>query len=648
MQWTGSWYGTPQSDEFRGLNMVAWVGLSPVDLVGSLAGLRADNSQIMCRFYLKLDGAGSIKHLVLENTELISGRTVAFDKLDPRILDAAKQGAEAILSMHDVDVWANQKVLSLRSGMGALLEASGEFVLSGGEPTNQTTEKLIQAAQLLTAAPVKPASENGEVCPACHAKLIPTAKFCGECGTKIDAGHATQQARSSHLVTLHPVELGLPIVDLVVQGAEFEGPNEDGGYQGHATVCLENATAERWDWGEVYCVLFNGAGQPVEVRSTDFVDLDAQSQEILNIDFWEMNEGRLCGAFENTQIAAACTAYQKSEHSVGQARLGKLDDVVHLGRQHFSGVLSVVDFSLLAREFDGEGDDADELIELTASCLVQNISPRPVVRVVAELRLIGPDEDTSDSRSNSSVIKPGEFELIDFVMCVNKNAFDGMKALASVSLFTPIAFGCGQAQGATVTSLESAPDDSDEDLQDIFSDVDDEDTDTGDSLSEDEGDVCIDDEDVETETPWANFVAAVCDFIASKEEEKPWRDLRNRIHRFPNIPDDLLTNALKHFPDVSPEQVQLLIDDTIKLSASDCFLMTDDGFHAKTMGSKPMSLAFSDIASVEYKALLMGITPCLRINGEDFFSSAQLPKPIVKELAEQLNVLLQQHRPESE
>lgn len=109
------------------------------------------------------------------------------------------------------------------------------------------------------------------------------------------------------------------------------------------------------------------------------------------------------------------------------------------------------------------------------------------------------------------------------------------------------------------------------------------------------------------------------------------------LYLAPNIPTHKLNNALNSYADtsVSPEQVILLIDDTVFGSAKDGLLLTATDLYIKEGFGKSSTIALNKINSIALKPEFL--TNPIHINGQPFVQLAQPNKSTLKALCEILS-----------
>lgn len=115
------------------------------------------------------------------------------------------------------------------------------------------------------------------------------------------------------------------------------------------------------------------------------------------------------------------------------------------------------------------------------------------------------------------------------------------------------------------------------------------------------------------------------------------------VYLAPNIPTHKLNNALNAYADtkVSPEQVILLIDDTVFGSAKDGLLLTTTDLYIKEGFGKSRTIALNKINSIVLKPEFL--TNPIHINAQPFVQLAQPSKSTLKALCEILSDYVAQH-----
>jgi len=109
----------------------------------------------------------------------------------------------------------------------------------------------------------------------------------------------------------------------------------------------------------------------------------------------------------------------------------------------------------------------------------------------------------------------------------------------------------------------------------------------------------------------------------------------NDVSIAPNIPPRKLKRAIKAYGKsfASPENVRLLIDNTLLRSAKEGMMLTDTHLLCKTGPSGVLAIAFSEISSVMPDLLSVGPVPIpgIRVNGEHFIALPGMAKNLESE-----------------
>lgn len=109
-----------------------------------------------------------------------------------------------------------------------------------------------------------------------------------------------------------------------------------------------------------------------------------------------------------------------------------------------------------------------------------------------------------------------------------------------------------------------------------------------------------------------------------------------KLYVAPNISEKRIKNAIASYaPNLSPNEIIVLIDSTMFGGGSDGLILTDTGLYAKDIMKKPKSIKFSEIKEVEF--VPDGKNPSLRVNGLDFLNTSGVPEKSMILFAESLN-----------
>jgi hypothetical protein len=103
----------------------------------------------------------------------------------------------------------------------------------------------------------------------------------------------------------------------------------------------------------------------------------------------------------------------------------------------------------------------------------------------------------------------------------------------------------------------------------------------------------------------------------------------NRVFFHPDIPEHRLAEALTAYPDITPDDVLVLLDNTETGSATEGLLLTEDAIHTRNGSRQAQQLALSDLRSV----VLDG---ALKINGVDALTDIRVHPETMERVAAML------------
>lgn len=105
--------------------------------------------------------------------------------------------------------------------------------------------------------------------------------------------------------------------------------------------------------------------------------------------------------------------------------------------------------------------------------------------------------------------------------------------------------------------------------------------------------------------------------VASILLNPKWEWLYDRVYPYPNIPRSKLEGAISSYaPNVSPDEVLVLLDDTLFGGAKEGLLVTNNAIYCKHKFDSPKRVAFDAIKRVE-----PGAGSRVMVNGREFFKA---------------------------
>lgn len=122
-----------------------------------------------------------------------------------------------------------------------------------------------------------------------------------------------------------------------------------------------------------------------------------------------------------------------------------------------------------------------------------------------------------------------------------------------------------------------------------------------------------------------------------------WNWSYDNVFVKPNIPHKKLMNALGYAPDAKPEDVLLLIDDTVFGGAKDGMLVTNDALYCHEIMTSPVKISFEDITEVG-----MDRNSQVLVNKRNFFKATIVDHLALLTITARINSVLKEIRGEKE
>lgn len=122
-----------------------------------------------------------------------------------------------------------------------------------------------------------------------------------------------------------------------------------------------------------------------------------------------------------------------------------------------------------------------------------------------------------------------------------------------------------------------------------------------------------------------------------------WNWSYDKVFVKPNIPHKKLMNALGYAPDARPEDVLILIDDTVFGGAKDGMLVTNDALYCHEIMTSPVKISFEDITEVG-----MDRNSQILVNKKNFFKANIVDHLALLTITARINSVLKEIRGDKE
>jgi len=110
----------------------------------------------------------------------------------------------------------------------------------------------------------------------------------------------------------------------------------------------------------------------------------------------------------------------------------------------------------------------------------------------------------------------------------------------------------------------------------------------------------------------------------------------NRVFFHPDIPEHRLAEALRGYPGIAPEEVLVLLDNTISGEATAGLVLTEDAIHIGNGSEAANRLALSDLRTAEFIHESPGV---LKLNGRPVLADVRVRPETMERLVTMLREL---------
>lgn len=641
MDWMGLWQQTAGTSGFRCVYMLAWATLPRSLLVGIIAGMKPDGNQVVRYFYLRQDDIGDVRQLVLQDRAVVAGWPGEDDSVAAERAAASERAMSQLIAMHDAHHWEASRNLVLKGGAEPSLRQLSGGALAGETVVEPIMAHVIKAAGLAIDSPYPAGWADAGVlmCPGCAASNDPAARFCSRCGTELSVAGTAASAtllKPAGIPVEHAVT-GLPVIPMAIEELSLDGPDKHGVHHFRAGIRISNNSDHGWARVDATATLFDHSGATLVSASASIDEgIPAGTDALIRPSWPRLAAAVLLHTPETFHVVVNAIAYAKRTYQVGECRLADhVATPVSLGRLTIPGAISCLSFEILKRGIDAFGNGF-----IDSRCVVQNLSPTTAdyVEYVLELR----DRRGGMERMSGmvSALKPGLIGALEERSWLADGVGTELSVKALLNVLFPVGYGCAQRRGEIVGTEEEVADsradavppadaappsvERQESQHDLFPA-------TSRSTSELRAIWA---------SRWRDGVARFCQVARAQFDDKRGENdvPRNTFHFHPDIPPEKLAGALRAYPDIAPDDVRMLVDDTFFGKAKACLILTDYGIYAYT-GAEPVGMELGEINSIEAGGALLGTMSTLRINDEDFFLSGHVSKKSMNTLAELLEAM---------
>ena len=290
-------------------------------------------------------------------------------------------------------------------------------------------------------------------CNSCNAELKTNAKFCGNCGAKVDAGKD-----KPHRLLLAPSPLGLAECAIKILEVKGKGPDGDGDIQIDIKYEITNKTDQDWEYLVARIQVLTDQQSIIEethdtYEQTVSAGESAEFETSLLLVLKTLGENP-SHAIVVVGVTACETAFQKlGEFDVPAQALEKiLLEPVKLGN-----VLQLISGTVSKTEPDSDKDSS-----LEVKALVQNLTPQHLheVKIIAGVTdKVG--REVTDA-SGSEEVRAGDICVIRGDGGAQEKQFNGAKVALALRAYFPAATGIDQHTGINISAPEVSDESDDE------------------------------------------------------------------------------------------------------------------------------------------------------------------------------------------
>lgn len=288
-------------------------------------------------------------------------------------------------------------------------------------------------------------------CTNCGAQLKEAAKFCGACGTKVEAV-ATSQGPDR--IALDPLASGLPDCAIAIVSTEAEGPDDDDDIRVTVRYTITNDSDEEWSYLDVRVQLLSSAGLVIdETRDSHEQSIGAGETEEFETGFSGIKAGLLGAAAGQAHAVVSVVACTLHRQDIGITPVpGSAYELAPVSTVDLLGVAKLVAAGLWKTEPD---DDKDCKVEVKG--VVQNLTDKPLhdVRLTAEVN-DRQGRELTDAGAHLE-LRPGEIAALTGSGYVKEKKLVGAVVKLAFQACRPVAAGIAQQQGLSMESGGQMP-----------------------------------------------------------------------------------------------------------------------------------------------------------------------------------------------
>jgi hypothetical protein len=290
------------------------------------------------------------------------------------------------------------------------------------------------------------------LCTSCGGKLKEAQKFCGGCGSKVQATVPKPGAGSDPVVMIAPLMLELPTMPIEIGSVKIEGPDGDGNFSMIASCKFTNNSKEDWDFLEIRAHLINSDGIVLQ-ESTDTPEelIEASGLYEHEVRFWNVPAAHL-GEAEKATVVLSAISSKKHSHEFQDVPIpSTANEINDLAPPCLVGSsLYFTSGSIWKTKPD---DDKESRVEL--NLLLQNTSNTALSKVRLTAEILDKQGKSLTDIGNDKEMRSGELMLLSSgYNNVKDKKLHGAKVKLSVQSYCPVAAAVVRKTGAEVVAAD--------------------------------------------------------------------------------------------------------------------------------------------------------------------------------------------------
>ena len=280
----------------------------------------------------------------------------------------------------------------------------------------------------------------------CGGSLREGAKFCGNCGSKVE-GMAEVKSAEPKLVQLAELGGDLQSCKVDISEVTVEGPDDEGELSFRVQYVAENDSGDDWEYLNVRTIVLNGSGQVID-ETYDTIERSMPAGEDVELEAWVggANAGLFSSNSGNAQVVVNMVASRLQREKLGSFPIpSEPYSVVPLKPCTIGDTVKIVSGSLWRTPPDEEKD-----CRVVLKVLCQNLTDAWLPAVKLEAKLTDKMDRDIDAFDQSGELRPGGISTIDCSTYLKANKLSGgVTATVALNVFVPTSVGVKQSMAGS-------------------------------------------------------------------------------------------------------------------------------------------------------------------------------------------------------